>query len=168
MTQRVGFPNVIDYYFPVRPAAHRIVGYVTTPFTWSMHLAQNVMAQETWFDAFQCILDDSSTVAIDIFNRIFVANRKSVQMRPEDFLATRQKDKTFMPAATTTNSIQFLDPMLHSELVRNNGTIGVDRNTQSFFLNPSFNKMLTIPPHQNLSLPAAIVYEPHALISSDV
>jgi hypothetical protein len=33
-----------------------------------------------------------------------------------------------MPAATTTHSIEFRDESVHHELVKNNGTIGVDRN----------------------------------------
>jgi len=51
-----------------------------------------------------------------------------MQIRPEDFLSARSKDKTFMPAATTTNSIQFRYEFLHNELIKNNGTLGVDRN----------------------------------------
>jgi len=53
--------------------------------------------------------------------------------------------------------------------VLNNGTQAVDRNVQSFFIDDryGFLSQFYIPANQNLTLDNAIIYEPHALITSE-
>lgn len=120
--------------------------------------------QESWLDICYCIAEQTYALVHDLFQHSAVNKHR---LRPEDFLNARQKDKAFSPAATTTNSIQFRDQALHSELVKNNGTIGAEKNVQSFFLDPKFSKVMTVLPESTLTLPHAIIYEPHALVNSN-
>jgi hypothetical protein len=48
-------------------------------------------------------------------------------------------------------------------VLKNNGTIGVERNVQNFFLNSRYHKTFSIPPLQQLYFSDVVVFEPHAL-----
>lgn len=110
LTFQVGFPNAVDYYLPIRPSLKLAFNTVTAPLRWSYQYVYHLAEQETWLDCFNYTLQ-ATTQSISDFISLF--KRKQMQLRPEEFLTARNRDKQYLPPATATNTIQFLDSTMH-------------------------------------------------------
>ena len=52
-------------------------------------------------------------------------------------------------------------------MLKNNGTVGVERNVQNFFLKSRYQYSFTIPPLQYLFFSDVIVFEPRVLTTGN-
>ena len=138
---------MLDYYFPIRPALDTAFGTLVSPFVYVYSVASESDSLLHFFKAF--------------------FHRKPLKLRPEDFIQAKRKEPGFLPAATTTSTFQLHHDALHSLVLRNNGTTGVERNTQSFFLNPAYQQSIVVKPFETLELKRAISFEPHALTAQE-
>jgi len=125
-----------------------------------------MMDTETWGEMGSKVFRSIAENVFKIFQRNFVNKRKPTEtgMKPTDFLAQRQKNKDFKPAAAFTRQYELLDNELHEELLKNNSTVNVEKNLQHFYINPKYQgETFKILPHRELTIKDAVIFEPRSL-----
>ena len=91
------------------------------------------------------------------------------QYLSRDFQEKKGRHKNVNPAAAITRQFELLNPQLHEQLLKNNGTVGVEQSTQNFYINPIYQSMtFKIDPKSSLALDNAVIMEPRTLASANM
>lgn len=142
---------------------------ITTPVTSLYSFGKEVCTADSWSESGSMILD-SFRGAI---NGLIHAN-----IRPKSHNASNYVSKAYLdkqgrlksgvnPAPALTRQWELKSSQLHEEVLRNNGTVGVEVNSQNFYINPAYQGVTyEIEPGQPLVLEDAIIFEPRTLTSA--